>query len=126
MNFSSSCNITDNITAKYASACGTSPTEAAIFSDPYEEFAKFLFGSAIYMIVLSLITITANALLLLVVIVDPLKTFKNPTSYFLIGLALSDLLTALIHLPLTPAASYSFISGVQNRDLFTAMTSFLT
>lgn len=108
MNFSSSCNNTGIITIKNASACGTSPTGPETFSDPYEEFAKFLFGSAIYMIVLSLITVAANALLLLVVIVDPLKIFKNPTSYFLIGLAISDLLTALIHLPLTSSCFIFF------------------
>ena len=108
MNFSSPCNITDNKTVSNASACGTNPTAPEIFSDPYEEFAMFLFGSAIYMILLSFITIVANALLLLVVIVDPLKTFKNPTSYFLIGLAISDLLTALIHLPLTSSCFIFF------------------
>lgn len=98
MNFSSHCNVTENITVSNDSTC---VTDQEIFTDPYEEWARFAFGSAIYMIVLSFITVVANALLLLVLLIDPLKTFKNPTSYFLIGLAISDLLTALIHLPMT-------------------------
>ena len=125
MNFSSSCNITDNITVNNASSCGTNPAGPEIFSDPYEEFAKFLFGSAIYMIVLSFITIVANALLLLVVIVDPLKTFKNPTSYFLIGLAISDLLTALIHLPLTSSCFIFFYLRSPQQGLIYCYEIFL-
>lgn len=125
MNFSSSCNITDNITVNNASACGTSPTGPEISSDLHEEFAKFLFGSAIYMILLSFISIVANALLLLVVIVDPLKTFKNPTSYFLIGLAISDLLTALIHLPLTSSCFIFFYLRSPEQGLIYCYEIFL-
>ena len=125
MNLSSSCNVTDNITVNNASPCGTIQTGPEIFSDPYEDFAKFLFGSAIYMIVLSFITITANALLLLVVIVDPLKTFKNPTSYFLIGLAISDLLTALIHLPLTSSCFIFFYLRSPEQGLIYCYEIFL-
>ena len=99
MNSSIHCNFTANVTISNNSiTCGT---EQEIFTDPYAEWARFAFGSAIYMIVVSFITIVANALLLLVILIDPLKTFKNSTSYFLIGLAISDLLTAMIQLPLT-------------------------
>ena len=45
-------------------------------------------------------TIVANSLLLVTFLVDPLKIFRNPTSYFLIGLAIVDLLTALIQEPI--------------------------
>lgn len=124
MNFSSSCNITDNITVNNDSACGSGQPE--IFSDPtYEQLAKFFFGSAIYMIVLSSVTIVANALLLLVVIVDPLKTFKNPTSYFLISLAISDLLTALIHLPLTSSCFIFFYLRGPEQGLILCYEIFL-
>ena len=98
MNVTSGCNFTANITAANDSACGT-PTQGPAL-DPFAEFKIFAFGSSIYMILLSFITVVANALLLMVFLVDPLKTFKNPTTYFLIGLAISDLLTALIQLPI--------------------------
>ena len=48
----------------------------------------------------SLITILANSLLLLVFCVHPLKIFRNSTTYFLIGLATVDLLTALVQEPI--------------------------
>ncbi len=97
MNASIHCNTTENIAVSNDSTC---ETEQWIFSNPFEVAVRFAFGSAIYMLVVSFITIVANALLILVVLIDPLKTFKNSTSYFLIGLAISDLLTAVIHLPL--------------------------
>ena len=64
--------------------------------DPFEDYYKAAFGSAIFIYVVSLITISANTLLLLIFWVDPLKIFRNPTTYFLIGLAIVDLLTALV------------------------------
>ena len=68
--------------------------------DPFAEVGIFAFGSAIYMLVISFITTLANGVLLVVFLVDPLKTLKSPTSYFLIALAINDLLNGMIHLPL--------------------------
>ena len=68
--------------------------------NPYDEFFKFAFGSAIYMIIISFITIIANGLLLLVFFFDPLKIFRNATTYFLIGLAIVDILTAATQEPM--------------------------
>ena len=65
-----------------------------------EEFSKAAFGSSIFIIIVSPMTIVANSLLLVTFLVDPLKIFRNPTSYFLIGLAMVDLLTALIQEPI--------------------------
>ena len=65
-----------------------------------EEFSKAAFGSSIFIIIVSPTTIVANILLLVTFLVDPLKIFRNPTSYFLIGLAIVDLLTALIQEPI--------------------------
>lgn len=48
------------------------------------------------MFIASLITIVANSFLLLVLHIDSLRMFRNPTSYFLLGLAIADLLTALV------------------------------
>lgn len=47
------------------------------------------------MIIVSFTTIVANGLLLWVFFFDLLKTFKNATTYFLVSLALVDILTAL-------------------------------
>ncbi|KAL9960816.1 hypothetical protein ACROYT_G034321 [Oculina patagonica] len=114
MNSSIHCNITENITVSNDSTCGA---EQEVFSDPYEDAVRFAFGSAIYMIVVAFITIVANALLLLVLLIDPLKTFKNPTSYFLIGLAISDLLTGMIQLPLFSSCFIFFYLQGPERGL---------
>ena len=115
MNVTSACNKTTNITAANDSACGT-PTQGLV-PDPFAEFKIFAFGSSIYMIVISFITIVANALLLVVFLVDPLKTFKNPTTYFLIGLAISDLLTALIQLLINSSCFIMLYLGAPRNGL---------
>ena len=78
-----------------------------------EEFSKAAFGSSIFIIIVSPMTIVANSLLLVTFLVDPLKIFRNPTSYFLIGLAIVDLLTDtrtyLCHLFHADVLSASFV-----------------
>ena len=69
-------------------------------SEDSSGFSSFLLGTAIFIAVIALFTIVANTLLLLVFYLDPLKTFRNPMSYFLMCLALSDFLTAVLHEPL--------------------------
>ena len=46
-------------------------------TDPFVEFRKFAFGSVLYMIIVALIAIVANALLLVVFLVDPLKMLRS-------------------------------------------------
>ena len=100
MNITTSCNFTTDITAVNAwKACGAI-MQQELATDPFVEFRNCAFGSALYMIIVALIAIVANALLLVVFLVDPLKMLRSPPSYFLIGLAISDLLTALILLPI--------------------------
>ena len=76
--------------------------------NPYEDFYKTAFGSAIFICVASFVTILANSLLLLAFCIDPLKIFRNPTTYFLIGLAIVDLLTGLVQEPIY-AACFMFL-----------------
>lgn len=64
------------------------------------DFYTAAFGSSIFIIVVSFTTILANGFLLLAFYVDPLKIFRNPTAYFLIALAIVDLLTALVQEPI--------------------------
>ena len=82
------------------SACSETAAQSPSVIDPFDDFYKAAFGSAIFIYVVSLITILANSLLLLIFCIDPLKIFRNSTTYFLIGLAIVDLLTALVQEPI--------------------------
>ena len=68
--------------------------------NPFEDVYKAAFGSSIFIFPVSFVTILANSLLLLVLCIDPLKIFRNPTTYFLIGLAIVDLLAGLVQEPI--------------------------
>ena len=90
-----SCNVTTNVTGNLSLCPFPVPTTALVPRvNPYDEFFKFAFGSAIYLINVSLISMVANGLLLAVLFFDPLKILRTATTYFLIGLALVDLLLA--------------------------------
>ena len=82
------------------SICSETASQRPQVIDPFEDFYKAAFGSSIFIYVVSLITILANSLLLLIFCIDPLKIFRNSTTYFLIGLAIVDLLTALVQEPI--------------------------
>ena len=71
--------------------------------NPYAAFFSVAFGSSIFIVIVSFITVVANSCLLLAFFVDPLKMFRNPTTYFLIGLAIADLLSALVQEPIYAA-----------------------
>ncbi|XP_078384594.1 melanopsin-A-like [Oculina patagonica] len=92
------CNVTTNFTRNSSSCSQHIP--AAPMVNPYKEFYKFAFGSAIYIIIVSFTTIVANGLLLIVFFFDPFKIFRNITTYFLIGLAFVDILTAATQEPM--------------------------
>ncbi|XP_078384856.1 uncharacterized protein LOC144667341 [Oculina patagonica] len=94
------CNLTANFTGNSSSCPLTIPQPSVAMPNPYREFHKFAFGSAIYIIVVSFTSIVANGLLLLVFFFDPFKVFQNATTYFLIGLALVDILTATTQQPM--------------------------
>ena len=82
------------------SSCAQSNAQAPFaIPNPYEQFFKFAFGSGIYILTVSLITIIVNGLLLLVFFFDPLKLFRNATTYFLVSLAVVDILPAAVQEP---------------------------
>ena len=93
-----SCKVTTNFTGNSTSSCTQLPSPPLF--NPYHEFFKFAFGSAIYMIIVLFTTVVANGLLLVVFFFDPLKIFRNATTYFLIGLAFVDILTAASQQPM--------------------------
>ena len=94
-----SCNFMANFSGNSSSCAQSNRQPSFAIPNPYEEFFKFAFGSAIYILTVSLITIMANGLLLLVFFFDPLKIFRNATTYFLVGLAVVDILTAATQEP---------------------------
>ena len=57
--------------------------------------------SGIYLSVIAVITIFGNGLLLLAIITDPFKSFRTPTTLFVVGLAVADFLTGAVVDPLT-------------------------
>ena len=71
-----------------------------VAGSPFENFFKVAFGLSIFVSIASFIIISANTLLLLTFFIDPLKIFRNPTTYYLIGLAIVDLLTGLVQEPI--------------------------
>ena len=72
------------------------------FTDHFEYCEPFL-GTIVtwnLTVYLSIIVIAAiaNVLLLLAIYKNPLKCFRNPTTYFIANLAIADLLNSLFHL----------------------------
>lgn len=57
--------------------------------------------SGIYLSIIGLVTIFGNGLLLLAIIKDPFKSFRTPTTLFVVGLALADFFTGAVVDPLT-------------------------
>lgn len=56
-------------------------------------YLKFEFAEGICLSILSPLTVFANVLLLMAIWKDPLKNFSSPTTYFVIGLGITDLFT---------------------------------
>ncbi|KAJ7391788.1 hypothetical protein OS493_016076 [Desmophyllum pertusum] len=77
-------------------------------SDALQQYAKLMYArtelaSGCTLVILSPITVTTNILLLTAIFKDPLKYFKKPTSYFIVGLSGADLLCGLFVEPIFAA-----------------------
>ena len=66
----------------------------------YTPYLTTLYISAFLYTLLSPITVTSNGLLLVAIYRDPFKCFRTPVTFFIISLAIVDLLTGLIVEPL--------------------------
>ena len=66
----------------------------------YTPYLTTLYISALLFTLLSPITVTSNGLLLVAIYRDPFKCFRTPVTFFIISLAIVDLLTGLIVEPL--------------------------
>lgn len=62
-------------------------------------YLKFELAEGICLSVLSVLTVFANIFLLLAIWKDPYKSFRSPTTYFIIGLGITDLLTGATTAP---------------------------
>lgn len=69
------------------------PNRSVHLEDLLSLYMKFELAEGICLSIMSLLTVSANILLLLAVWKDPEKSFRSPTTYFLIGLGVTDLLT---------------------------------
>lgn len=84
-----------------------------------EIYFKFEFSSLIIIVLLAAVTIPTNILLLVMVYMDPLKCFNKPTTPFIVGLAVADLLTGLTAEPFFAVYYYFryFNAGIVNKDI---------
>lgn len=64
--------------------------------ETYKNYVRVKLASAVILVLLSPLTVAANSLLLTAIYKDPLRCFRTPTTYFIVGLALSDLFTGLL------------------------------
>lgn len=81
-------------------------------------WATTLFVSGTFLAVICPITVLSNALLLIAIYKDPLKTFRTPSAYFLVGLAFVDLITGLIPEPMTITCYYQFYNNHPDTSHF--------
>ena len=58
-------------------------------------------------IVFCVFAVTGNGLVGVLLVVDPMKALRTPANYFIINLALSDMMVACVTLPLSSYAHYS-------------------
>lgn len=73
---------------------GSEPTKSAAHLDNLVSlYMKFELAEGICLSVMSVLTASANILLLMAICRDPQRNFRSPTTYFLAGLGLTDLLT---------------------------------
>ena len=98
--YATNCSTSMNFTGNFSLCPTVQPVPLGPMVNPFDEFFKFAFGSAIYIIIVSFITVFANGLLLVVFFFDPFKIFRTATTYFLIGLAFVDILTAASQEPM--------------------------
>ena len=118
------CNLTRNVTENSSLCQQSISTPSAPMVNPYDGFFKFAFGSAIYMIIVSFTTIVSNGLLLVVFFLDPFKMFRNATTYFLVGLAFVDMLTAVTQEPMY--ATCFIMMYIRHPDIFSICPPLLT
>ena len=77
-------------------------------------YREFQFASGICLLFLSTIGVASNSLLLVSIWKNPTKSFRSPTTNFILGLAIADLVTGLTTEPFF--ALYYFVSYYSSPD----------
>ena len=90
-------------------------------------YLEIEFLSAIFLIILCPVTVIPNSLLLSAIFHDPIKCFRTPTTYFIVGLAVADLTTGLVVEP-SFALFYllKYYGLLQNHSLLSLMRTLKT
>lgn len=71
-------------------------SNTSLEQEDYSSYLTTLYISAFLLSFLSPITVVSNSLLLVAIYRDPFKAFRTPVTYFIISLALVDLVTGLV------------------------------
>ena len=71
-------------------------SNASLDQENYSSYLTTLYISAFLLSFLSPITVVSNSLLLFAIYKDPFKSFRTPVTYFIISLAVVDLITGLV------------------------------
>ena len=79
-------------------------------------FLRVQIASGIFLVLVSLVTAVGNGLLLLAIWRNPFKTFRTPTTFFVVGLATADFLTGVAVCPIYALQDIGYYLGVKNRD----------
>ena len=82
-----------------------------------QHYREVQIASGIFLALVSLAAAVGNGLLLVTIWKDPFKTFRTPTTFFIIGLAVADFLTGIIVCPIQASLSIAGYIGIKRNSL---------
>ena len=82
-----------------------------------QHYREVQITSGIFLALVSLAAAVGNGLLLVTIWKDPFKTFRTPTTFFIIGLAVADFLTGIIVCPIQASLSIAGYIGIKRNSL---------
>lgn len=97
-------------------ATNSSPSQDT-FKQLVKTYLQAQITSGVFLVIASLVTAVGNGLLLFAIWKNPFKTFRTPTTFFVIGLAAADFLTGVTVCPIQALQNIGYYLGVKNEDL---------
>ena len=88
-----------------------------------QHYREVQIASGIFLALVSLAAAVGNGLLLVTIWKDPFKTFRTPTTFFIIGLAVADFLTGIIVCPIQASLSIAGYIGIKKKLLDLSISS---
>ena len=82
-----------------------------------QHYREVQIASGIFLALVSLAAAMGNGLLLVTIWKDPFKTFRTPTTFFIIGLAVADFLTGIIVCLIQASLSIAGYIGIKRNSL---------